>query len=755
MKIVSLLCLAIFLNAAFAADAHLRPKTKKVAKTHPANHSATKKRVTANKKKTASHKKKSPNNAHNAKHGAVKNHNPRTSANHASKVHSKGAHGVSAIKNIQEISQCLVGAEASVFESQIQQFAKFKHLPQMFKMIKKHLIPLIVKLETFSKKLDMQGLAAKNAQDTNAVQNECQAISNSRKVPVNVCIQKFLNDNSDTSKIVDAKEMQNKLLKPLMHLNGVQKGTGHASFLEFEAAISNFMTEIDYYLVKLVIYQNSFAKVKDPSVRKMVVLSKKVSLQLGKMVNALHLAVGNLQNINHSQALSCPQAQFLAALSGKTIASNNLNNGAQFMNQNGFSTNVGQMSGVNNSSLNSQGMPYAQNSYSGMQTSTSNPGYNPNGGYAPQNQWQNVSQQPTYNYAQQYNDYGIGMNSGNASQAPYYSQNQQSIAQNNSGNTMTPLGYTNPTASQPSTTSLQQNRGDIAGYGSGSAGQNYNGGQPSTASWQQNSGGQTGYAEEVKPYQNTDYSSAMPHETVTSRQNYNSNENSFYSEGKRTEPHFERDAMSQKPNAFYSQQSINYPDHYAQQSYNQSYLPMQMPQAYASTLPSYFNGSAFNPALIQPAANVLGVQDDGYETIMMPVQINGSEVATPDGQLLSQNNSQAVVAQQNTDVVNQNNNSVTTTDSNVKQQVLSQELQKVSASLQKTEDELEQTADSLTKAVVRAERAANRAEKAAYKVVAGSSVGQAKKKNLTPYSKTYQTPVRNQQNNRYQVQPKR
>jgi hypothetical protein len=718
MKIVSLLLVALFMNAVFAAAPNAAHPKKRVAATH--NKAASHKAAGKKTGKTKGKAKKSPKikgsasklnrgqahakaNSHKQK-GRRSPHGGGANAHHAA---SGGMHGMPAIKNIQQIDQCLAGDVRDQFRSQIEEFAKFKDLPQMFKLIQKQFIPVLVKLDGFSQKLNKQGLVAENAKDISVIQKKCQAISAKRKIPVNVCVQKMMHSSkgSKTSgKSFNAKAMQEALLKPLMQLNAVQKNKKPISFLEFESALNNFLEEIDYYIVKGIVYQQAFRKVKNANVQKVIDLGDKVFAQLGKMVNNLHEITNILQNdVVYTHAIACHPAQYFASLGGIN-AGGNMHDNSFNMNaddhQNGGHEMLEDDSDQpsiwdNHDNMHNQGGGFGQQQFQQPM--------NNNNGFAPQNQWQSHNQQfsnnqqPNYGQSPSYNgqpNYNNGWGSSNSMQNPNYQGGGYDGYSSNSP-------YQN--VSMSAFNSMQAPNYQGGGYNSYS----------SNAPYQNSSVGSWGGSNALQPNSyggaydaiRQQFPNYMPNNSMSS---YSGNGGYGQSIGGFT-PNL--------PQQMFQPSMTNY---YAQP---QTVMPqMQFMPTYTSAAPNtYVTGVSANTVSQQPVEGSVQVADDGYETVMMPVQVNSNAVV--DGQALQQ---------QGVGQANSNSGVVSGDNSVPQQQVLTNAMKSVERELQDTEDKIEASASKLENAVVRAEKAANRAEKAADKVVVGASDNvDGKKKSLT------------------------
>ena len=759
MKIVLLLLINLLVNVAFAAAPVATHSKKRVTATHnkAASHKPAGKKVAAKgkKKQTAKHGKAHPLRGQ-ASHSKSKKRSNKGSGNHSQGQHAAngGSHGMPSIKNIQQIDQCLAGDVRNQFREQIEEFAKFKDLPQMFQLIQKKFIPILLKLEGFSQKLNNQGLVAKNSKDIAVIQKKCQAISAKRKVPVNVCVQKLMKDkggqsSASTGKSFNANTMKEALLKPLMQLNAVQKNKKPISFLEFETALNNFLEEIDYYIVKGIVYQQAFRKVKNPSVQKIISLGDDVFAQLGKMVNSLHEVTNILQNdVVYTQSIACHPAQYFASLGGVShaVGGGNQNNNQSFdmqmnnmngddhemfdadendqhsiwNNHNNMNNNMsnqnggGQMFGQqnqwqNNSQQLSGQQPYGQSSYGG-----GNQNYNWDMPGAPNSQQFNgqppYGQFPNNNGKQNYSSWN---SSGTASNQQPYGQNANNTNQgyNNWGssgvfnsapnNTYQGGGYGNYAPQYSAQSAPYQNNSMGGSWNNQNAAQsnNYSAYNPMSQSMPSSNPMQNNYPSSFSGNFGSGFSQAM---------------NSIFSP---TMGGGFSQSMTPQPISSYS---------YAQPQFMMPQMPAVMP-SYMVASPSYSN--IIGTGIVQPAGTVTAQADDGYETVMMPVQVNA------DGQPLTQNVDQATVDSfgQN----NQNSNALPV-DNSGQQQNLNQALQSVERELQDTEDKIEASANKLENAVVRAEKAANRAEKAADKVVVGTAEKvDTKKKNLV-HSPTYQ-----------------
>lgn len=745
MKIVLLLLVTLLVHTAFAAAAPSATHSKKrVTATHnkAASHKPAGKKPTSKKTagRGAKHKAGHSNShaaGHQSPHAKSKQKGNKSRGMHSGVQHasSVGEHGMPSIKNIQQIDQCLAGDVRNQFRSQIEEFAQFKDLPQMFKLIQKKFIPILLKLEGFSQKLNNQGLVAKNAKDVAVIQKKCQAISAKRKVPVNVCVQKLMKDkgaaSSSAGKSFNAKTMQEALLKPLMQLNAVQKNKKPISFLEFETALNNFLEEIDYYIVKGIVYQQAFRKVKNPSVQKIVSMGDDVFAQLGKMVNSLHEVTNILQNdVVYTQSIACHPAQYFASLGGisHAVGGGNPNNNQSFGMPSGnthmddhemFDSDEHDQSqhsmwdnNMNNnmSNQNSGGQMFGQQNFQQPMN---------NGNFGSQSQWQNNSQ--PFNGQQNYgNNSGNGWGSAGSNNTqnygqPTYNGNQNynwgtSGAPNSGQNNGYQGGGYGSYASQPST---YQNNPMGGGWNNQSYSQpyNYSGYNPMSQSMGSSNPMQNNYASSFPGNSGNGFGQAMSN--IFSQPMVGGFSQSMIPQ------------LMQQPMANYS---------YAQPQFMMPQMPAVMP-SYTSALPAYSN--VINTGVVQPTGTVTSQADDGYETVMMPVQVGA------DGQPLIQDADQVTV-----NGLNQSNNNSNNlpTDNSAQQQNLNQALQSVERELQDTEDKIEASASKLEGAVVRAEKAANRAEKAADKVVVGASEKvDSKKKNLA-HSTTYRSMHPNHQN---------
>ncbi len=214
------------------------------------------------------------------------------------------------LKNQAVLEQCLSAENRLEFHRNLFRFSNYEEIDNMLTLMRREMLPLLKDVGKFIIEQQLQEALHQAATKYYERLVTYEKLSDTRKMQVQESIKIIISPNA-----LENDKVEMYLLNQLEMIQDAKNGKSPLTYLKFAKNLRVFVTNVDYYLLKIQVYKELLGTIPNADINAKLEQALQAMLRLNIFANKLRMDTQHLSELlSRTSSIHCPANQFLMAI---------------------------------------------------------------------------------------------------------------------------------------------------------------------------------------------------------------------------------------------------------------------------------------------------------------------------------------------------------------------------------------------------------------------------------------------------------